>query len=231
MTKIRTLMAVVLLHAPLALAGQNTGIHVSGSGSVEVEPDMGTVALHARREGEGADALKADLDQVVRAVIALSRRLSIEPRDVTATAVSIQPRYRRRDNETVVDGLVATRTVSIVLRDLTRFGDLLDGALAAGINNADPIRLDSSRRSELEDEALRLAMTDAQREAALVADGFGLALGAPTDVQVGAHSPRPQEFARAASFAMADAAPDFSAGLILIERAIQVTFAIDGDGQ
>jgi len=218
------LMLMLMLISQSLAADPLNGIHVTGRGTLEIPPDMGYVTLNVRREGSSAETLKSELDAVVREVLALTRRLSIAARDVTATAVRINPRHRRRDNETVVDGLVATRTINVTLRDLDRFGDLLNESLALGINNVQPMRLDSSERDELEDQALDLAMEDARQEAARIAAGFSVPLGPVTNVQASGHSPRPQEFVRAA--AMADSGGDFSAGVIRIERSLQVTFAI-----
>lgn len=206
-------------------SGNHQGIHVSGSGTLEVTPDMGQIRLHARGEGSSAQVLKKELDDVVRAVLKIAADLDIASRDVTATAISINPRYRRRDNESVVDGLIATRTVAIILRDLDLFAELMNQSLAAGINNIDPIRLDTSRREALENEALGLAMADAEQEARRVADGFSINLGRVTNVILGSHSPRPQ----AAMMEMRTSADggDFSPGVIRIERSLQATFAID----
>jgi len=203
------------------------GIHVSGQGTLEVVPDMGTVQLHVRREGVEADVLTAELNRVVGETIALAERLGIAQRDVQATSLTIHPRYQRRGNESVVDGLVATRSIELVLRDLNIFAELLSDALSIGVNNVDPIRLDSSKRADLENEALTLAMKDAKAEAARVAKGFDVTLGAVTDVQVGAHSPRP-EVMRAATFA--DSGSSFSTGVIRIDRSVSVTFSIIPSG-
>lgn len=202
----------------------SNGIHVNGLGSVEVVPDMGYVTLHVRREGTSAAMLKKDLDSVVQKVIALTDKLGIDATDVTAAAVSVNPRYRRRDNESVVEGLIATRTVSITLRELDEFGPLLNESITLGVNNVDPIRLDTSRRAALEDQALTLAMEDAQQEAARIAAGFGVELGPVSNVQVGFHSPRPEM--RAAGLMADSSGSDFSPGLIRIERSLQATFAI-----
>ena len=204
------------------------GIHVNGQGTLEVEPDMGRVQLHVRREGREADALTSELNEVVGRVIDLARRLGIEDRDIQATSLSIQPRYQRRDDETVVEGLIATRSIDLTLRDLGRFPDLLSEALASGVNNVDPIRLDSASRSALEDQALSLAMEDAKAEAARVAAGFDVVLGPVTEVHAGAHSPRPEAVMRAAAFA--DTAAGFSTGVIRIERSVSVTFSITPAG-
>lgn len=217
-----TMMAAVLLTSAAA-AETPAGIHVSGRGTLEVAPDMGQVQLHVRREGTRASALKAELDEVVAAVLKLTRTLHIDQRDVIATALSITPRYQRRENESVVEGLVASRRIEITLRDLDQYGDLLNESLALGVNNTDPISLDSSERADLEDRALALAMADARNEASKVAAGFEVQLGPVTDVQVGSHSPRPEALR---SMAMDSSGSDFSPGVIRIERFISATFAI-----
>ncbi len=205
------------------------GIHVNGQGTLEVEPDMGTLRLHARREGNEAPVLTVQLNDVVARVIDLAKRFGIEDRDIQATSLSITPRYQRRGDETVVEGLIATRSVDLTLKDLTRFPELLSEALASGVNNVDPIRLDSSRRADLEDQALTLAMADAKTEAARVAAGFDVVLGPVTEVHVGSHSPRPEAVMRSAAFADSSAG-SFSTGVITIERSVNVTFSITPSG-
>ena len=226
----RGLASILVLGLMLISASARTqieGVHVSGHGSVEVEPDMGHVMLHVRREGQNASELGKELDEVVRAILELTRELGISRRDVTAAAISINPRHQRRNNETVVDGLIATRTIALKLRNLDRFSALMNRSLAAGVNNVDPIRLDTSRREALEDQALDLAMNDAAAEAARVAKGFSIALGPVIDVQVGGHAPRPQ----AAAMLMRESADGgaFSPGIIRIDRYVQATFAIQDD--
>ncbi len=215
---------LVLALTSASAAAQIQGIHVSGHGSVEVEPDMGHVRLHVRREGQNAADLGKELDNVVGNVLELTRELDIDRSDVTAAAININPRHTRRNNETVVDGLVGTRTIAVTLRKLDKFGALMSRSLLLGVNNVDPIRLDSSRREALEDQALKLAMEDAMAEAARVAQGFSLALGPVIDAHVGGHTPRPQ----AAAMMMRESADAgaFSPGIIRIDRFVQATFAI-----
>lgn len=224
-----TAVAAFALAASAPALAQTNGIHVSGQGSLEVEPDMGYVSMHVRREGSDPAELRREIDQVVRAVLKLIRSLKIAEADVTTAALSINPRYRRRDAETVVDGVVATQTILITLRDLDLFGRLLNRSLEEGVNNVDPIRLDTSRRVELENQALEVAMKDAREEAARIALGLDLRLGQAIDVQVVSHSPRPQMALLEAR--SAGNSNTFNPGLIRVERNVQVTFAIDSASQ
>jgi uncharacterized protein YggE len=202
-------------------ADHDGGIHVSGTGAVETVPDMGTVVMHVRRDGDDPAALERELSAIVAEVLALTQRLGIAETDVTATVLRIQPRYQPGKGNELSDGVTATRSVSVTVRELNRFPQLLEQALAIGINNVDPIRLTSSIRRDLEAEALALAMADAAALADRVADGFSVTRGPVMDVQVHGGSPRMamQEMRAAPGATMAP-------GVIRIEQSVQATFAI-----
>jgi len=186
------------------------------------------VRLHVRREGKDPAGLTAQLDEVVAEVLALTRQFGIEQKDVTAAVVSIQPRYQRRGDDMVVEGVIALRTIAVTLRKLDDFPEFLSEALSAGVNNADPIRLDidPERRAALEHQALELAMADARRQADQVAKGFDVAVGSVLDVQTSLRSAQPmmamEQFA-----AKADV---FEPGSMDIEQSVQATFAIIPNG-
>lgn len=211
------------LAAPLALA-KVQGIHVSGRGVLQVQPDMARLTLQVTREGQDATALKKSLDDVTREVLKLTRSLAIAREDVTAAAVNIQPRYRRGSGSNVIDGVRASRTITVVLRDLERYGELMNAALELGVNSISGTALDTSEREDLEKQALDLAMVNAREEALRVAAGFGVRAGSLLDVHVGARFVRPQPSMRAME---SSAGTDFSAGQIVVQRDVQATFAIE----
>jgi len=224
----RQLLAMSLLTAAAAPAiADTTGIHVNGSGEIRAVPDMARVSLQVRREGEDAAALKSQLDEVTAHVLEMTRDMGIDKRLVTAAAVNIHPRYRPRDGETELDGLIATRSIEIVLEDLADVSPLINGALARGVNGVGGIQLDLSNRASLEQNALDLAVDDARDEAARVARRFSVALGAVIDVSVDQHDVRPVMM-EAATARAADGGADFSAGELTIQRRIRATFEIGG---
>jgi len=215
-------LLITMLLTSSAIAAE--GIHVSGRGMVETVPDMGIVNLHIRREGEDPAALEQAMNQVVADVLKLTRKMKVAERDVTAALVSIQPRYQRRDDETVLAGVTATRTVTVVLRKLTDFPALLTAALALGVNNVDPMQLDTSQRAALESKALDLAMADARARAEQVAAGFAVSCGKVLDVQVSSYSVAPKMAMM--EMRMSADSDAFAPGQIRIEQTVDATFAI-----
>jgi uncharacterized protein YggE len=224
MQTIALLCCGLLLAAPESARAQMEGIHVSGRGEVLVTPDMARITLRVTRDGQDAIALKKALDDVTRKVLSLTRSLRIDPEDVTAAVVNIQPRYRRGGGQSVIDGVTASRTIAVVLRDLDRYGDLMNGALELGVNSVSGTQLDTSKRAAQEEQALELAMRDAQAAAGRIADGFGVAVGRLLNVHVGQPPVQPM---RGVMMEAAVAGDDFSPGQLVISRQLQATFAIE----
>jgi uncharacterized protein YggE len=186
---------------------------------------MARVTLEVRQEGEDAAALKSQLDDVTASILKMAREMGIDKRHLTAAAVSIHPRYRRHDGEAEVDGLVASRTIEVLVEDLADMSAVINGGLQRGANGVSGVQLDLSNRDQLEREALDLAIDDARGEAARVARRFGVALGQVVDVSVDQHQVRPLMMEAMAARAE-DPGPDYSAGEISIRRNVQSTFAI-----
>lgn len=204
------------------------GIHVAGRGEVLVEPDIARFTFNVTRQGRNAAALKKEMDQITAKVLKLTKSLKVDRKDVTAALVQINPNYVRENNRQVIDGVTANRTISITLRDLDKLSGLMSDALEIGINNIGGVRLDTSRRVELEGQALDAAIEDAKQEAERVAAGFGVRLLGVRNVQVtGQHSVNP----RMGRMAMAadSGGESFAPGQIEIQRDIQATFAIGGE--
>ena len=212
----------------MAAESDQHGIHVTGAGEVVVVPDMATVALEIRRVGPAAAPLKKELDKVTAAVIALARRHGVAERDITAAAAQIYPNTRYDNGRQSIDGVVASRSISLIVRDLDELGTITNAALEAGVNSVGQIRLDTSRRAELEDEALDHAVTDANRLAERLATGFRVELGRAYDVRtIGQRTVRPEMATRALAASADDGA--VSAGEMTIRREVSVSYTILGD--
>jgi len=209
---------------PMVLAEEQSGIHVTGRAEVAVEPDMVRMTLQISAQAETAVAVKKQIDDVTRAVLSLTSDYDIARRDVTAAVVNLSPNYPYSNNRRKVDGMQGSRTLSVTLRKLDNYGDFMNAALELGINNISGVALDTSKRAELENQALDLAIADARERAQQVAGQFDVGLGPVTNVRVQAGHVQPKVMAMSRS---ADASGgDFSGGEIDIRRDVQATFAI-----
>jgi uncharacterized protein YggE len=215
-TRIGRTVALALL-ATLAVAGTAQAhetvppplISVTGEGEVKAMPDMAYVTLGVEaRKPSLADA-RAQVTATVERVLALTRELKIDPTFVDSSQLQVQPEYRwnEKDSQRVLLGYVVSRQIEIELRDLERLGTLLERSVSAGVNVLGGARLDSTRRKELEREALAKAVDDARLDAEALAKAAKATLGPVYSLSASSAVPyQPKYMERAAMAVAADAA-------------------------
>ena len=211
-------MAVLLAASMLATAGSAMAaeaplrlVSVTGSGEVKAQPDMAYVTLGVEARRPTLAAARAEVNAAIERVLALTRELKIDPKFVDSTRLQVQPDYRwdEKASQQVLLGYLVSRQVDVELRDLDRLGTLLEKSVSAGVNQVGGARLDSSRRKELEREALAQAVDDARLNADALARAAGARLGPVQGISSTGTMPVPLYVDRAKSVAaapMADAA-------------------------
>jgi uncharacterized protein YggE len=181
-------------------------VNVSGMGEVAAEPDLARVTLGVEARKPTLAEARTEVSAAIDRVLKLTRELGIDPKQVNATRVQVQPEYNwnPKDRKRVLLGYVVSRQVQVELRDLEKLGPLLERAVDAGSNQVGDPALDSSRRKDLEREAMSLAVQDARLNAEALARAAGVRLG-PVRALNGSASGPPMPMFRS-RVAMADAA-------------------------
>jgi len=201
---------IALSLAPFAAAvaedARPRTVNVSGMGEVAAEPDLARIMLGVEARKPTLAEARTEVNATVERVLKLTRDLRIDPKHVNATRVQVQPEYNwnPKDRKRVLLGYVVSRQVQVELRDLEQLGALLERAVDAGVNQMGDPALDSSRRKELEREAMSRAVQDARLNAEALAGAAGVRLGPVRSLNGAASSP-PMPMFRA-QVAMADAA-------------------------
>src|SRR5687768_6387543 len=155
-------------------------ISVSGQGEIQAEPDRAVLSLGVEARKLKMEDARAEVTKTVEAVMKLTRDLKIDPKYVRTTRISVQPEYNWDNNarERNLIGYFVSRQVEVELRDLEKLGQLLEKATDLGVNQLGDPRLDSSKRRDLERQALAKAVEDARLNAEAVAKAAGAKLGA-----------------------------------------------------
>lgn len=236
MSKLKLIPALLfpILFSPFAASADGLPtspyIQVSGHGEVHVAPDMLIVSMTLEKTGMDAKAARADVEGRAAKVIALARKLGLADKDIKAPAVTVEPQYEwhngsNGDGKQVLVGQHVTRGITLTLRDIARYGDLVDGLFAAGVTRLDGVSPDTSQRDKLQQQALGLAVDAAHGKAVALAAAAGVSLGAAYSIaENGAdHGPRPL-FMAAANRASGAAAPEYLNGEIEIDADVQVYY-------
>ncbi len=204
--------AILLGCAGVALSDEPRPRTVSVNGTAEIaaEPDLARLSLGVEsRQPSMADA-RAAVAATIDRVLALTRDLKIDPKHVNATRVQVQPEYswNEKDRKRVLLGYLVSRQVEVELRDLEKLGPLIERAVDAGVNQIGDPMLDSSRRKDLEREAMSKAVEDARLNAETLARAAGVKLGTVRNLSASGNGPVVPLYRMKGAMAEAAMAPD-----------------------
>lgn len=137
-------------------------INVNGEGKVKVIPDQATIAVTVETKGNNAKEVKKENDQKIEAVLKFIKKMNLAPADFKTQRVSLNPQY---DYEKKKHNYNATQTIEILLRDLSNYDELMEGLVDEGINRIDTVTFQSSKLTQYQTEARKLAMKEAKLKA------------------------------------------------------------------
>ena len=205
-------------------------VSVSGQGEVQAEPDQAIVSLGVESRKPKLEDARAEVSKTVEAVLKLTRDLKINQKYVRATRISVQPEYNWDNNarERNLIGYFVSRQVEVELRDLEKLGTLLEKATDLGVNQLGDPRLESSKRRDLEREALAKAVQDARLNAEAVAKAAGARIGAARTISASSGFVPAPMMQRMKTMAMAaeasDASQSYQSGQMTFTGNVQVEY-------
>jgi len=213
-TWLAAVLSAVIFSLPAFAADEARprSVTVSGTGEIAAEPDLARVTLGVEARKPTMAEARTEVAATVERVLALCKSLGINPKQVNATGVQIQPEYswNEKDRKRVLLGYLVSRQVQVELRDLELLGALLERAVDAGVNQVNDPVLDSSRRKDLEREALVKAVQDARQNAETLAGAAGATLGPVRTLNGSASPPMVPMYRRQVAMADAAMAPEAS---------------------
>lgn len=204
-------------------------VSVTGTGRVSAMPDRASVHMSIVSRAKELAAAQAGAAKVTATVLSLTDELDIERNNVDTTGATVRPDYRwnRETEQQELRGYIAERQMNVRVDDLDILGQLIEGAVAAGVNQVSPPQLDSSKREALHREALAKAATAARANAKVLAESLGAKLGDPVSISDGSVTPRPPvPQARMAVAMESDAAATYNASDLTFTATVAAVFEL-----
>jgi len=175
--------------------GNDNVIHASGTGNVIGTPDRAQVTFSVQTENP--DVRIAQQDNAVRMAKVIDALVATGiPRDaLKTTGYNIYPVYDDY-SKSLIDQKIrtyqVTNTLTVTLHDVSRTGDVIDVAVANGINQARSIQflLSDEQSQVLRTEALKKAVARARADADTVAGALGVTIAGVQSADIsGGYSP------------------------------------------
>lgn len=152
-------------------------VEVSGEGSVTAAPDFARVTVGVTSTGRNAGEAMAANANAANALVSLIKAEGVPPADIQTSDVSISPTFAQstpgQKTSPAIVGYSVSNNVTVVVRDISRLGALLDKAVGAGANSIYGIGFGHNNPSALLDKARPLAVADARRKAEIYAGAGG----------------------------------------------------------
>jgi uncharacterized protein YggE len=202
-------------------------ISVTAAGEASVAPDSAVVSLSVSGTAKELAPVRDDVNARASTVLARLRELGIAEADLNAPDIRIRPEYESGKRQRPIGYRVA-RQLTATVRELDRLGDVLDGVVAAGVNEVHGAHMTASDPSAAEHEALRAATVAARAKAEAIAGAGGVTLGALARIEEEADygGPPTPKIRMAAMAESADMPTEVATGDLTITRRIRAWFEI-----
>jgi len=210
---------------------EQTGVSVSGQGSVFGEPDVAVLTLGVESEADSVSEARQRAAESMDAVLAALKGGGVADEDIQTTRFSVQPRFEYLLNgRQVLIGFVVSNLVTVKIRAIDDTGKLVDAAVEAGgdLTRVEGLQFTIDDPSTLQDQARQEAMADARQKAETLAQAAAVELGPARSISEGG-GPQPIEFSR---FALEAAAPlaetPIQLGELEVRVDVQVVYDLNG---
>ena len=151
-------------------------VTVTGTGTAAVDVDSVAVGLGVRETGADALETQRAANLKMNAVIDAIEALNIQQITLQTEGIEIYAVYDYTQSPEQLAGYNATTRLAIALGETDAAGAVIDAAFEAGANLLEYVQFQASDSSAAREEALRLAVADAQNKAQVIAEASGMTL-------------------------------------------------------
>jgi uncharacterized protein len=167
-------------------------ITVTGSGSATGTPNQALFTFGVSTRGKNAvQALTAN-STAMRKLIDALKAAGLSSGALQTSSVSMSP-VTSEDGQEII-GYSASNFVTATIANVSKAGEIVDAAVAAGANEVDGPSLSVSDQTALYNTALKNAIADARAKAQVLADASGLHVGSVASVEENGSSSPPLPF-------------------------------------
>lgn len=209
------------------VVSKNT-ISATATGDVYAKPDLAIVSFSVVNEAKTATEALTKNAEKINAVIDFVKSGGVDLKDLKTTNFSINPRYewRKDGNERIFVGYEVSQSLEIKIRDLSKIGELIEGATGEGANQVGNLYFAVDNQDKISSEARQKAIDEAKTKAQELSSQLGVKLGKIVNFSEGGFSPIPIYYGLEKSIGMGGAAPQIETGENKISVTVTITYEI-----
>lgn len=177
----KILLIILVLFAAQAAAQEATEklpphVRTTGEAVVTVKPDRAQIDIGVVTQSESSQAAAVANAKQLEATLSRLRQLLGANADIKTISYTINPNYRypKEGGEPTITGYTATNVVRVTLDDLTKVGQVIDTATAAGANRIQNLQFTLKNDLVVQAQALQQAAARARAKAEAMAGALNL---------------------------------------------------------
>ena len=203
-------------------------ITVTGTGEIQVKPDMARINIGVVTQFESASEAVRRNNAAVEKLFKALDKYGITESDIQTSNFNVAPQYDydRSGQAPRLIGYRVTNQVRVDVHSIADLGALLDEVVTAGANQINGVTFAIDEARSFEDTARRMAMADAHRKAELYAQEAGVRVGSVLRVEEAG----PVAIQQIGFNAVQEArAVPIAPGQQAVRQQVRVTFGIETD--
>lgn len=216
------------------IEAKNT-ITVSATGEVFVKPDLAVASFSVVNEAKAVSEALSENTKKMNKVIDFIKSQGVEDKDLKTAGFNIYPRYEwlketifplPTEGKRVLVGYEVQQSLEVKIRDLTKIGQIIEGATAAGANQVGDLQFTLDKKEEIQAQARKEAIEKAKAKARELANQLGVNLVRITNFTETSTLPPPFiGFKEIEAFGGAEV-PQIEPGQNKIEITVSITYEI-----
>lgn len=151
-------------------------LQVFGQGSVNAVPDKAQISIGVITENEQLETAQKENAGKTQQVIDSIRTIGVPSKNLQTKNYSIVPKYDYVEGRQIFRGYTVTNELNVIIDNMDTVGQIIDAAVKAGANSVNNITFLVSDTSKYYNEALKLALKDAQSKAIVIASRLKIKL-------------------------------------------------------
>ena len=217
------LLLLIVFAVSISAKEKQKYINVNGAAEVEVIADQININVNIKTIKRTIEESKKANDNAVDELVSILNNLGVDKKEVEISPVSLGKNYEYKQGERIQNGYFTNVSVSILLKDLSKYYELID---KGSLNDQFEITNSNYSVSDYEahvQKAYEKALTAAKEKAEMMTKTLGVELGDVLEIDEnnGYGNPMPLN-----AMVKEDYRANDIAGKVTISRSVRVKFAI-----
>jgi uncharacterized protein len=158
--------------------GTTNTVTASGAGTTQAVPDTAEMSFGVTTTSPNAKSALDEASKKAEQIASAVKKQDVAGEDIQTQDVSVYPQTTDQDGKQIITGYQASLSVRVKVRDISKLGEIISAANAAGANDISGPTFTIDDPAPARAKAIDEAVADARKTAEAMANAAGKSVGA-----------------------------------------------------